>query len=134
MKKILIVDHNCQMRQIISILLSTKPYHIFEAENGAKALTLARREQPDLIILDVMMPGMCGFDVCRQLKANNDTRRAYVIMLTSRSQEEDKIQAYEAGADDYWVKPFDCKALKAKVIETLEQAAAHTPAMIPHYN
>lgn len=122
MKKILIVDDQPEVRELVSVTLEVGPYQIFTASNGTQALTLAQAEHPDLILLDVMMPGggPDGFEVCRQLKSDQHTQDIYIVMLTSKGQDRDKEIGIEAGADDYFVKPFSPLELIEKVEDVLE--------------
>jgi DNA-binding response OmpR family regulator len=121
MKRILIVDDQPEVRELVSVTLEIGPYRILTAENGAQALEVAQAEVPDLILLDVMMPGgLDGLEVCRQLKSNPLTSGIYVIMLTSRGQEWDVESGFDAGADDYFVKPFSPLELINKVEEVLD--------------
>jgi len=122
MKKILIVDDKPEVRELVSVTLEIGPYQILTASNGSQAIELARQEHPDLMLLDVMMPGggPDGFEVCRRLKSDPSTRDITIIMLTSKGQERDRELGYQAGADDYFVKPFSPLELIAKVEEVLE--------------
>lgn len=117
MKKILIVDDQPTVRELVSVTLEIGPYQILTAENGDQALAIARREKPDLMLLDVQMPGgqLDGFGVCRALKQSVDTRDIYIIMLTAKGQDWDKQAGTEAGANDYFVKPFSPLELMNKV-------------------
>jgi len=117
MKKILIVDDQPAVRELVSVTLEIGPYKILMAENGDQALSVARAEMPDLILLDVQMPGgsLDGLDVCRTLKKDARTRQIYIVMLTAKGQDWDKQSGREAGADDYFVKPFSPLELMNKV-------------------
>jgi CheY-like chemotaxis protein len=117
MKKILVVDDQPCTRELVAMTLSLGPYQILEADSGPKALELAQREKPDLILLDVIMPQteMDGFEVCRQLKADEATRRCHVVILTGQNEEQDIEVGYGAGADDYVIKPFSPLELITKV-------------------
>lgn len=117
MKKILIVDDQPTVRELVSVTLEIGPYQILTAENGDLALDIARREKPDLMLLDVQMPGgtLDGLQVCRALKDSADTRDIYIIMLTAKGQDWDKQAGSEAGANDYFVKPFSPLELMNKV-------------------
>jgi DNA-binding response OmpR family regulator len=108
MKKILIVDDQPEIRELVAVTLRMGAYDLFEATDGLEALAVARREKPDLILLDVMLSasGLDGFEVCRRLKADAETRQCCVVILTARSQEWDKKQGLGAGAYHYIVKPF----------------------------
>jgi DNA-binding response OmpR family regulator len=122
LKKILIVDDQPAVRELVSVTLEIGPYRIFMAENGDQALDIALAELPDLILLDVQMPGkLDGLDVCRSLKGLEETRRIYIIMLTAKGQAWDTQMGYEAGADDYFVKPFSPLDLMNKVDSILSR-------------
>jgi DNA-binding response OmpR family regulator len=90
-------------------------FELLEASDGAQALELARTESPLLVLLDVNMPGLDGFEVCRRLKGDPSTREMKVVMLTARGAERDRLEARDAGADDYFVKPFSPVQLLNKV-------------------
>lgn len=107
MRKILIVDDHVDIRRLIRMTLEFESYEIFEAEDGATALLLAEAVRPDLVLLDVMMPGeLDGLDVCRQLKSDPMLLNPRVIMLSARGQAQDCSAGQQAGADAYLVKPF----------------------------
>ena len=109
-KKILIVDNERYIRILLAQALHKLEkvgVQIFAAENGLEALSLINVEQPDLIFLDLMMPGLHGFDVCRLIKSDPTMAHSYIIILTARSQSVDKQMGSISGADEYLVKPFD---------------------------
>jgi len=107
MAKLLIADDLVPIRQMVRITLSTQGWTIIEAENGQKALDLARAEKPDLMLLDVDMgPGPNGFDVCRELKSADDTKGIPIVMLTAHDSESDRAVGFAAGAVQYLTKPF----------------------------
>jgi len=122
MKKILIVDDQPTVRELVSVTLEIGPYHILTAENGDQALALAQAEIPDLILLDIQMPGgkLDGLEVCRQLKNADATKGIYIIMLTAKGQDWDKQIGHDVGADDYFVKPFSPLELINKVEDILK--------------
>ena len=111
MKKILIVDDSMTVRNVIIDALKEKGYKIDIAENGEDALKKAVSELPDLILLDVVMPGQNGFQICRQLKTQESTKKIKIIMVTSKSQKSDKFWGMKQGADDYLIKPFEKNTL-----------------------
>ena len=121
MKKILIVDDQPKVRELVSVTLEIGPYQILAAESGDQALEIAKKELPDIILLDVMMPNsiLGGLDVCRSLKSDERTKDIYIVMLTAKGQEWDKQAGQDAGADDYFVKPFDPLELMNKVDQIL---------------
>ena len=107
MAKLLIADDLVPIRQMVRITLSTQGWTIIEAENGQKALDMARAEKPDLMLLDVDMgPGPNGFDVCRELKSADETKGIPIVMLTAHDSESDRAVGFAAGAAQYLTKPF----------------------------
>ena len=117
-KTVLIVEDESRMRHLISDYLKREGLKILEAENGIQALEIFKREKIDLIILDIMMPLMDGYEVCTNIRAHSDV---LIIMLTAKSEEEDKLLGYGLGADDYQTKPFSPKVLTAKVKALLKR-------------
>lgn len=127
-KKILVVDDERQLVELIALNLQRNGYEVLEAYDGQSGLDLARRARPDLIILDVMMPGLSGRDVTVQLKGDPDTAGIPVLMLTAKSEETDIIVGLSVGADDYITKPFSPKILVARIAAVLRRKAAVEPA------
>jgi len=120
MKKILIVDDRQEVRELIEVTLRSSEYRSFQAESGERAIEIAKVEKPDLIIMDVMMPGgMDGLETTRILKDDPETSDCIVIMLTAKGQQLDKEEGFKAGADDYFVKPFSPLDLIKKVDDVL---------------
>jgi CheY-like chemotaxis protein len=120
MKKILIVDDQIEVRELVDITLRVSDYEILQAENGEEAIKVALQEKPDLIIMDIIMPGVIdGIEATRILKNSDQTKGCPVIILTSRDQEKIKEKGLKAGADDYFVKPFSPLDLIQKVEEVL---------------
>jgi two-component system KDP operon response regulator KdpE len=115
---ILVVDDEPQIRRVMRSTLSAHGYVITEAKTGEEALELLRKERPDLILMDVNMPGMGGIETCREVRR---TSSAPIIMLTVRNAERDKVQALDAGADDYVVKPFGIEELLARIRAALRR-------------
>ena len=112
-KRILIVEDEKNIVDILTFNLNREGYETLEAYDGAAGLQLALEQNPDLILLDLMLPKMNGFDVCRSLRKEN--RSTPVIMLTAREEETDKVLGLELGADDYITKPFSMRELMARV-------------------
>jgi DNA-binding response OmpR family regulator len=114
-KKILVVDDEPHIVKAIRYYLEDENYEILTAEEGIEAIDLAEQHQPDLIILDVMMPCMDGFEVCRELRSRSRTRLIPIIFLTARESVEDKVIGFDLGADDYITKPFNNRELLARI-------------------
>ena len=112
---VLVADDDDDIRDLVAFRLDRAGYEVLRAGDGQQALDLAREHNPDLAVLDVMMPRMTGYDVTRALRADQATSRIPVILLTARVQEADVARGFEAGADDYVKKPFSPKELKARV-------------------
>jgi CheY-like chemotaxis protein len=117
MKKILIVDDQLEVRELVQVTLEIGDYQILSAENGQQALEIAQAEHPDIILLDIMMPGsdIDGIEACRRLKADPATADITIVMLSAKGQEIDIESGKTAGADDYFTKPFSPIALIEKV-------------------
>jgi len=123
LRKVLVADDEHNIRHILDFSLHAEGFDVISAHNGEDAFTLAVSELPDLIILDVMMPGQGGIETCERLKADERTAQIPVVLLTARSSREDRKAGEAAGADDYITKPFS----PLKVIETVQSllGAAH---------
>ena len=115
MPKILLVEDNEMNRYMLSRRLQRRGYHIVTAENGEQGLSLARLEAPDLILMDITLPEMDGWEVSRQLKADESTRHIPIIALTARVLRSDQAKAFEVGCDDYDTKPVDFARLTEKI-------------------
>ncbi len=113
-KKILIVDDDRSIRELLMALLR-RDHELTEADCGEAALELAEEFAPDLVLLDIMMPGIDGYETCRRLKSQPSGGRMQVIMVSGKSSREEQLRAYEVGADDYIVKPFDPLELRSRV-------------------
>ncbi len=127
-EKILIVDDDLETLRLIGVMLQRHGYEIAAATNGSQAVTMANNELPDLIVLDVMMPGMDGIEVTEVLRKSMPTRNIPILMFTAKSQVEDKVAGYDSGADDYLTKPVHPAELIAHVKSLLSrtQAMEHT--------
>ncbi len=125
-EKILVVDDNLMTLDLVSRSLSRVGYEVVTAENGPDALNLVDEGRPDLIILDVMMPDMDGYEVCRLVREKPNTTRLPILMLTALESLEEKIKGFEAGADDYMTKPFQPAELQARVQVLLRRVARAT--------
>lgn len=113
--KVLVVEDDVDIQDLVISLLRRTGYDVLVEGTGEAGLTAALTQQPDLVILDWMMPGMSGVDVCRAMRADPRAADITVLMLTSRAQEADIDQAFTAGADDYMVKPFGGRELVSRV-------------------
>ena len=121
MKKILIVDDQKEVRELVEVTLRSGDYKILEASNGKDSVEVVKSEKPDLVIMDVMMPGeIDGLAATRILKKDEETKGSKIIMLTAKGQTADLDAGYEAGADDYFIKPFSPLDLIRKIEEMLE--------------
>jgi phosphate regulon transcriptional regulator PhoB len=115
MTKILVTDDEKDIVELISYNLAKEGFSIIKAYDGEDALKLVKLEKPDLLILDLMLPGMSGIDVCKAVRNNPDTADLPIIMVTAKAEETDKIIGLEIGADDYITKPFSIRELVARV-------------------
>lgn len=125
---ILVVDDQVVLLETLAYNLEQEGYQVFTATDGVSALETARREQPDLVILDVMLPGMDGLEVCRQLRDRDGTSDMLILMLTARGEEIDKVVGLEMGADDYVTKPFGKHEFLARVRAILRRLQKVPPA------
>ena len=122
MRKVLLVDDEPVLVEAITYNLEQAGYEVTTAADGASALEAARRERPDLVILDIMLPEMDGLEVCRLLRRENSTATTPIMMLTAKGEEIDKVVGLEVGADDYVTKPFGRRELLARVKALLRRA------------
>jgi len=127
--KILVVEDEADIRELLRYSLTQEGYAVEEAADGAEALDRIERRAPDLVLLDLMLPRMSGLELCRKLRANSETARMPVIVVTAKSAEVDRILGLEMGADDYVVKPFSPREVVARVKALLRRASA---AIEPH--
>ena len=120
-EKILVVDDEEHIAELISYNLTNNGYKVIIANNGIDAVKLAVEEKPSLILLDLMIPGKDGYDVCKDVRSNSEIKNIPIIMLTAKSEEVDKILGLELGADDYITKPFSIRELLARVKAVLRR-------------
>ena len=120
-KTVLVVEDEANIVTILTINLEKEGYRVLSAYDGQAGLELARREKPDLILLDLMLPKLNGFEVCRTLRDGGDT--VPILMLTAREEESDKVKGLELGADDYITKPFSMRELLARVKANIRRTA-----------
>ena len=126
-EKILVVDDEEHILELISFNLTNNGYKVIKANNGIDAVRLAIEEKPKLILLDLMIPGKDGYDVCREVRSNSEIRNIPIIMLTAKSEELDKILGLELGADDYITKQFTVRELLARVKAVLRRFSVVEP-------
>ena len=126
-QKILVVDDELDSVKLIGIMLQRQGYEIVAAQSGAQALVKAETENPDLVILDIMMPDIDGYEVCRQLRTNPATANLPIIMFTAKTLVGDKVTGFQAGADDYLTKPVHPAELASRVKAVLLRSARREP-------
>ena len=110
-KTIMVVDDEKDLVEAIKLKLNAEGYNVVEAFDGQEALDILRKKRPDLILLDIMMPHLNGYQVCREIKKDAKLKQIPVLMLTAKAQESDKFWGLETGADDYITKPFEFESL-----------------------
>ena len=115
MKKVLVVEDERDLAELLAYNLEKEGYQVLLTGNGLEGLETARRELPDLVLLDLMLPGMMGTEVCSSLRHSEKTRAIPVLMLTARGDEIDRVVGFEMGADDYIVKPFSMRELMLRI-------------------
>jgi CheY-like chemotaxis protein len=124
MPKILLIEDNEMNRDMLSRRLQRKGYHVLTAESGEQGLSLARLESPDLILMDISLPEMDGWEASRQLKADASTHHIPIIALTARALKSDQAKAFEVGCNDYDTKPVDFGRLMQKIENFLVEKKA----------
>src|SRR5512134_3366218 len=124
-KTIMVVDDEKRLVSLVESYLTQEGYRVVTAHNGKEALAVARREKPDLIVLDVMMPEMDGYEFMRKHRAEHNTP---IVLLTARVDDDEKVIGLELGADDYITKPFRPRELMARVRAVLRRTGNHQPA------
>lgn len=127
-RTILIVDDEEHILQMLLMNMKTQGYRGLAASTGEEALSVAHKELPDLILLDVMLPGLDGVEICRRLKADPKTSRIPVLMVSAKSENRDKINGFQGGADDYITKPFSLEELFLRIKAALRQVEILTGA------
>jgi len=120
-KRILLIEDETDMVYALTLQLEAVDYKVLSATDGQAGLDMARKEKPDLIILDLMLPRMDGYKICRMLKFDERYKQIPIIMFTARAQDQDRKLAQEVGADAYITKPFDSKALLDKISALLKK-------------
>jgi DNA-binding response OmpR family regulator len=114
-KRVLVVDDEIYILQILEFSLEVEGFEVITAQNGEEALESAQRDEPDLIVLDIMMPKMDGYEACRQLKSDPRTRDIPIILLSAKGRSIDQELGFEAGAEDYITKPFSPRKLIERI-------------------
>ncbi|WP_302549100.1 response regulator transcription factor, partial [uncultured Desulfovibrio sp.] len=134
MQQILVVEDEADIRELLRFNLEREGFSVLEAADGPQALDMARRHTPALVLLDVMLPGLDGFEVCRRLGAQTETAHIPILMLTARGEEMDRVVGLSLGADDYVVKPFSVRELMLRVRAVLRRGGRETqsPALERH--
>jgi len=120
MKKVLVADDDGAFRNMVGMTLESEEYELFYAKDGVEALKMARKEMPDVMVCDVVMPSLNGVEVTRMLKADDRTRGIHIILLTAASKKEDMEKGRQAGADDYFQKPFSPLNLLDRIHQVLD--------------
>jgi phosphate regulon transcriptional regulator PhoB len=128
--KILVVEDEKDIVKMLEYNLKKEGYGTLSARNGDTAIEVAKKEHPDLILLDLMLPGIDGLEVCKALKAERKTATIPIIMLTAKSQESDKVVGLELGADDYITKPFSPRELMARIKAVLRRGKEKLPEVL----
>ncbi|WP_323782487.1 phosphate regulon transcriptional regulator PhoB [Thalassovita sp.] len=123
---VLVVEDEPAQREVLAYNLEAEGFRVAKAENGEEALIMVDEENPDIIVLDWMLPNVSGIEVCRRLKTRSETRGVPIIMLSARSEEVDKVRGLETGADDYMVKPYSLVELMARVRAQLRRTRPAT--------
>ena len=121
-QKILVIEDEPDIRKLVQYNLTQEHFNVVEAEDGKQALSLLQREKPNLVILDLMLPGLSGMELCKILRQRSDTSRLPILMLTAKAGEADRIVGLEMGADDYLAKPFSPREMVARVRAILRRA------------
>lgn len=124
--RVLVVEDEPAQREVLAYNLEAEGFKVAKAETGDEALLLVDEETPDLIVLDWMLPGVSGIEVCRRVKSKSETRGIPIIMLSARSEEVDRVRGLETGADDYVIKPYSVVELMARVRSQLRRTRPTT--------
>jgi two-component system, OmpR family, phosphate regulon response regulator PhoB len=124
--RVLVVEDEPAQREVLAYNLEAEGFRVAKAETGDEALLLVEEEAPDIIVLDWMLPGVSGIEVCRRVKSKAETRGIPIIMLSARSEEVDRVRGLETGADDYVIKPYSVVELMARVRSQLRRTRPTT--------
>ncbi len=120
--RLLIVEDDLELSEMLAVFFQAQGYEVYKAWGGKEGVTLARQKLPNLVLLDVNLPDMDGFDVCRVLRTTNRTRFIPITFLTQKDSRRDKVAGLELGADDYITKPFDIEELRLRVAQSIRRA------------
>jgi DNA-binding response OmpR family regulator len=120
--RVLAIEDDVDVAELLVMFFQGQGYEVFHADSGVGGISLARAKLPNVILLDIMLPDMEGFDVCRELRSANLTRYIPTIFLTQRNSRADKVSGLELGADDYITKPFDIEELRVRVQKSIHRA------------
>ena len=120
-KKVLVVDDEQHIIELIQFNLESSGFDVLTTDNGEEAIRIAENELPDVILLDLMLPGIDGFEACKKIRRNSKTSKIPIIMLTAKGEETDKVLGLELGADDYLTKPFSVRELTARIKAVLRR-------------
>ncbi len=132
-KKIVVVEDEPDILEVLSYNLKREGFEVATSLDGAKGLDLIQQKMPDLVLLDLMLPGMDGLDICRHLKSNSRTQHIPIIMVTAKGEESDVVLGLGIGADDYVAKPFSPKELVSRIKAVLRRAATSEPLTQKEY-
>ncbi|MFA6283021.1 MAG: response regulator [Desulfurivibrionaceae bacterium] len=121
---ILVVEDDENIQQLVGYNLAKAGFHVIYADNGEQALNVIKREKPDLIVLDLMLPGLSGFEICKLVRKDPKTKNLPIVMLTAKSEENDMAAGLDLGADDYITKPFSPKILISRIKAALRRKEA----------
>lgn len=128
--KILIVDDEADILDLLEYNLEKEGYHVLRAIDGEEAITIAQKEKPDMVLLDIMMPKLDGIETCRRIKAMHGLDKIYIVFLTARSEEYSELAGFEAGADDYISKPIKPRVLLSRIKAILRREQSVEPDSI----
>lgn len=123
--KVLLIEDEAAIREMLRFALQQEDYEVLQSETAQEATDILAHESIDLILLDWMLPGISGVELCKRLKKDNNSKKIPIIMLTARAEEDDKIQGLNAGADDYLTKPFSPRELMARIKAVLRRVSSN---------
>ena len=127
-EKILVIEDDDDVRELIKYNLSRENYQVFETADGEEGLEMARTIMPDLIVLDLMLPGIAGMEICKTLKSERNTQGILIIILSAKGEESDIVIGLELGADDYITKPFSPRILLARIKSVMRRRSRSVPS------